>query len=255
MSPTVFISGASSGIGEACAHAFAKAGYRLILAARRKQRLQSLAATLAAKTSCHVVALDVTQRQQVLDVVGSLPAAFSNVAILINNAGLALGTELAQNASLDDWDAMIDTNIKGLTYLTRAILPGMMERQAGHIVNIGSTAGDWPYPGGNAYCGTKAFVAQFSRGLRADLIGTPLRVSCISPGMVATEFSTVRMKGDQDRADQVYEGTTPLSGEDIAGIALWLCSVPSHININAVEVMPVCQAWGGWSVDRVDSNG
>ncbi len=255
MSPTVFISGASSGIGEACARAFAKAGYQLILAARREARLQTLARSLGSMTNCHVLVLDVTRRNHVFNAIESLPAEFRNIVILVNNAGLALGTDLAQDASIDDWETMIDTNIKGLAYLTRAILPGMLARGVGHIVNLGSTAGDWPYPGGNAYCGTKAFVAQFSRGLRADLVGTQLRVSCVSPGMVETEFSTVRMKGDQARADQVYEGTRPLSGEDIAGIVLWLCSAPPHININAVEVMPVCQAWGGWSVARDDSNG
>src|SRR5690606_21540585 len=157
--------------------------YHLILAARREQRLQALATSLADMTSCHVVALDVTQRKQVFETIDSLPGSFRNISILLNNAGLALGTDLAQNASIDDWETMIDTIVRGLTYLTRVILPGMLERNTCHIVNTGSTAGDWPYPGGNAYCGTKAFVAQFSRGLRADLIGTPLRVSCISPGM------------------------------------------------------------------------
>lgn len=246
----ILVSGASSGIGEACARAFAASGHTLVLAARRRERLQRLASELAVQVPVHVLPLDVTDRDAVVHAIDKLPASFREIDTLINNAGLALGTDAAQQCNLDDWDRMIDTNIKGLTWLTRACLPGMVERNRGHVVNLGSTAGNWPYPGGNTYCGTKAFVAQFSRCLRADLVGTAVRVSCIAPGMVETEFSRVRMKGDQEKAAKVYEGTQPLTAQDIASIVLWICSAPAHVNINEVEVMPVCQAWGGWAVAR-----
>ncbi len=246
----ILITGASSGIGEACARAFAAAGHSLILAARRQQRLQQLASELSARVPVHSLPLNIADRDAVVRAMEELPEPFGEVDTLINNAGLALGTEPAQQSSLDDWDTMIDTNIKGLTYLTRACLPAMVARNRGHIVNMGSTAGSWPYPGGNTYCGTKAFVAQFSRCLRADLVGTGVRVSCVSPGMVETEFSEVRMKGDREKAAKVYERTQPLTAGDVAGIVLWICSAPAHVNINEVEVMPVCQAWGGWAVAR-----
>lgn len=246
----VLITGASSGIGEACARTFAGAGHSLILAARREERLLELARDLSPQVPVHLLALDVTDREAVTRAIEELPAPFRDIDTLINNAGLALGTEPAQQSSLDDWDTMIDTNIKGLTYLTRICLPGMVARNRGHIINLGSTAGSWPYPGGNTYCGTKAFVAQFSRGLRSDLVGTSVRVSCVSPGMVATEFSQVRMKGDSEKAAKVYERTQPLTAQDIADIVLWVCSTPAHVNINEVEVMPVCQAWGGWNIAR-----
>ncbi len=246
----ILITGASSGIGEACARSFASAGNSLILAARRQPRLQQIAAELSAQVPVHILPLDVADRDAVARSIEDLPESFRDVDTLINNAGLALGTDPAQQSNLDDWDTMIDTNIKGLTYLTRACLPGMVARDRGHVVNLGSTAGSWPYPGGNTYCGTKAFVAQFSRCLRADLVGTAVRVSCVSPGMVETEFSEVRMKGDREKAAKVYERTRPLAAQDIANIVLWICNAPAHVNINEVEVMPVCQAWGGWAVAR-----
>lgn len=249
MSKTVFITGASSGFGEACARHFAQAGFQLVLAARRIDRLSALAEELNA-VAVHCLSLDVRDREAVQGAVATLPEAFRCVDVLINNAGLALGLEPAQDASLDDWDAMIDTNIKGLTYVTHAVLQGMVARNAGQIINIGSIAGSWPYPGGNTYCGTKAFVEQFSRGLRADLLGKNIRVSCLSPGMAETEFSLVRMKGDSDKAASVYRDTVPLGADDIASVVLWIAQSPAHINVNALELMPTCQAWGPLAVSR-----
>ena len=247
---TIMITGASSGFGEACARLFATEGNRLILTARRKQRLEELQAELANKTKVHIVQLDVRQREAVEDVVSSLPGGFNEVDVLVNNAGLALGLEPAQRADIEDWEIMVDTNIKGLMYCTRYILPGMVERNRGHIVNISSTAGSWPYPGGNAYGGTKAFVTQFSRNLRADLIGTKVRVTCIQPGMAETEFSNVRFKGNDVMADKVYSGTEPMTAKDIAEAVAWVVDRPAHLNINSIEMMPVDQAWGPLAVHR-----
>jgi NADP-dependent 3-hydroxy acid dehydrogenase YdfG len=192
MEKTVLITGASSGFGAACARRFADRGERLVLAARRESRLLDLKEELAAKTEIHTIKLDVRDREAVRDALQGLPESFRQVDILINNAGLAMGLEPAHAARLEDWEEMVDTNVKGLLYVTRLILPGMVERNRGHVVNIGSVAGSWPYPGGNAYGGTKAFVEQFSRNLRADLLGTEVRVSCIAPGMAETEFSLVQ---------------------------------------------------------------
>jgi 3-hydroxy acid dehydrogenase/malonic semialdehyde reductase len=175
--------------------------------------------------------------------------------LLVNNAGLALGLEPAHKASLDDWDTMVDTNIKGVMYCTRAILPGMVARSRGHVVNIGSIAGSWPYPGGNVYGASKAFVQQFSRNLRADLLGTQVRVTNIEPGMAETEFSKVRFKGDDEKAHKVYLGAEPLLPEDIADIVVWVSSVPARVNINSVEVMSVCQSWGPLAVHRAEAQG
>jgi 3-hydroxy acid dehydrogenase / malonic semialdehyde reductase len=246
----VLITGASSGFGEACAHRFSQAGDDLVLCARREERLQSLRNSLAGKGEVHVETLDVTDRQAVDLFLDKLPEACREIDVLINNAGLALGLEPAHKADLEDWETMVDTNIKGLMRMTRLILPGMVQRRRGHIVNIGSVAGNWPYPGGNAYGATKAFVQQFSRGLKADLIGTPLRVTNIEPGLAETEFSVVRMKGDAGKAADVYKDTQPLSAEDIAEIVFWVTSLPSHVNINTLEVMPVCQSWSPFAVDR-----
>ena len=179
-----------------------------------------------------------------------LPNEFSEVDVLVNNAGLALGLSSADHADLDHWDTMVDTNIKGLMYCTRAILPWMVARGAGHVVNIGSVAASWPYPGGNAYGCTKAFVQQFSRNLRADLTGKNIRVSLVEPGMCETEFSVVRFEGDADKASSVYEGMQPLSGKDVADIVYWTTQVPPHINVNQLEVMPVAQAWSPFAVHR-----
>jgi len=252
MDKTVVITGASSGFGAACAHAFAQLGWRLVLTARRSEVLTRLQEELAPFTSVHVVTLDVRDRDAVAAAFSSLPPAFAEVDLLVNNAGLALGLEPAHKASLDDWDTMVDTNIKGVMYCTRALLPGMVLRNRGHVINIGSVAGSWPYPGGNVYGASKAFVQQFSRNLRADLLGTAVRVTHIAPGMAETEFSKVRFKGDDEKAHQVYAGTEPLLPQDIADIVTWVSSVPARVNINSVEVMSVNQSWGPFAVHRGD---
>ena len=248
---SVLITGASSGFGEACARKFAAQGLRLVLCARRADRLSALADELSQITEVHSVILDVRDREAVFALPASLPAAFAEVGILVNNAGLALGLGGADVASVDDWEAMVDTNIKGVMYLTQAMLPGMVARGGGHVVNIGSVAASWPYPGGNVYGGTKAFVQQFSRNLRADLLGKSIRVSNIEPGMCETEFSVVRFNGDEGRAKQVYSGMQPLTGTDIAEIVYWVTALPPHINVNQLEVMPTAQAWGPFAVHRV----
>jgi NADP-dependent 3-hydroxy acid dehydrogenase YdfG len=250
MNKTILITGASSGFGEACAHRFAAAGSNLVLCARRLQRLEALASSLPSSCRVHVQQLDVTDRKGVESFIEQLPDEFRDIDVLVNNAGLALGLGPAYEIDLDDWETMVDTNIKGLMRMTRQILPGMVARRRGHIINIGSVAGSWPYPGGNAYGASKAFVQQFSRGVRADLLGTPVRVSNIEPGLAETEFSLVRMKGDEQKAGDVYTGTHPLSAKDIAEIVYWVTSLPSHVNVNALEVMPVCQAWNPLAIDR-----
>lgn len=248
---TILITGASSGFGEACARRFATAGDRLILVARSQDKLNVLADELKAKGSpVHVAICDMQDRDAVLNLVESLPPEFQNIDVLINNAGLALGVKGAHEAELDDWETMVDTNIKGLMRMTRSVLPGMVMRNKGHVINIGSTAASWPYPGGNAYGGTKAFVAQFTRNLKADLVGTQVRVSNIEPGMADTNFSKTRFKGDAEKADAVYAGTESLTADDIAETVYWIASRPAHVNINSVEIMPTCQAWAGWSVAR-----
>lgn len=247
---SVLITGASSGFGQACARRFAAAGKPLVLCARRADRLEALAAELAGQTAVHWVALDVRDRDAVYALPEALPAEFANVDVLVNNAGLALGLGGADVADINHWETMVDTNIKGLMYLTQALLPGMVARGGGHVVNMGSVAASWPYPGGNVYGGTKAFVQQFSRNLRADLLGKNIRVSNVEPGMCETEFSVVRFAGDANRAGQVYAGMEPLRGEDIAEIVYWITALPAHINVNQLEVMPVAQAWGPFAVHR-----
>lgn len=247
---TIFITGASSGFGAACARSFAQPGNRLILTARRVDPLLALQAELAAIADIHIIPLDVSDREAVHGAVESLPERFRQIDVLLNNAGLALGMEPAHQVNLDDWETMVDTNIKGLMYCTRSILPGMVARNRGHIVNISSTAGEWPYPGGNVYGGTKAFVTQFSRNLRCDLLGTRVRVTCIQPGMAETEFSNVRFKGDQDKAAGVYEGTDPLKAVDIAETVAWVVNRPPHVNINTLEIMSIDQAWGPFAIHR-----
>lgn len=250
MSTTVLITGASSGFGAASARRFARdRDTRLVLAGRRRERLEALAAELA-DTPCHVLVLDVRDRAAVSAAIADLPAEFAEVDVLVNSAGLALGLEKAPAANLDDWEQMVDTNCKGLMYVTRAVLPGMVARGRGHVVNLGSVAGSYPYPGGNAYGATKAFVEQFSLNLKADLVGTPVRVSNIEPGLAETEFSLVRFKGDAAKAAGVYQGTEPLTGEDIADIVFWVATRPAHVNINRVEVMPVCQGAGAFAIHR-----
>jgi len=250
MSGIILITGATSGFGEACTQRFVKEGWRLVLVARRNERLKALQQRLGGETSVHIVTLDVRNREAVMNELSNLPEKFSDVDVLVNSAGLAQGLEAAYEADVSDWDTMVDTNIKGLMYCTRAVLPGMVARNRGHIVNIGSIAGDWPYPGGNVYGATKAFVKQFSLNLRADLFGTPIRITNIEPGLAETEFSVVRFKGDGEKAAKVYEGTQPLTAEDIAEMIYWVASLPAHININRLEVMPVCQTWAPFAINR-----
>jgi len=250
MNRTVFITGASAGFGAACARLFAARGERLVLVARREEPLLALRDELAGQTAVHPVVLDVRRRKAVQEAVEGLPEGFREVDLLVNNAGLALGLEPAHETNLDDWEVMVDTNIKGLMYCTRFILPGMVARNRGHIVNIGSTAGTWPYPGSNVYGGTKAFVEQFSRNLRADLLGKAVRVTYLAPGMAETEFSMVRFRGDAARANQVYAGTQALMAEDVAGIVAWVTELPPHVNVNTMEVMSINQSWGHLAVHR-----
>lgn len=255
MTRTVLITGASSGFGRACAQRFASAGDRLILLARRQERLQALAAELQGQCELHLLVCDVTDASALEHAIHSLRAPFDTPDILINNAGLALGLEPAHEADIRDWETMIATNVMALVRMTRLILPGMVARDRGHIINIGSTAGNWPYPGGNVYGATKAFVQQFSRELRADVLGKKVKVTNIEPGLAETEFSLVRFKHNSDQASKVYDGTRPLSADDVADIIFWVCSTPPHVNINAMEIMPLCQAWGPFRIDRsIDYN-
>jgi NADP-dependent 3-hydroxy acid dehydrogenase YdfG len=245
MTKTILITGATSGFGAACARRFAAAGWRLVLTGRRRERLESLQAELGDAVAA-ILSLDVRDRQAVETALRDLP----EIDVLLNNAGLALGLEPAWKADLDDWETMVGTNIKGVMYCTRALLPGMVARNRGHIINIGSTAGSWPYPGGHVYGATKAFIQQFSRNLRADLLGTRVRVTNLEPGMAESEFSKVRFKGDDQRAAKVYQGAEPLRPEDIAEIVFFVANLPSHVNINALEVMSVDQSWGPLAVHR-----
>lgn len=246
MDKTVFITGASSGIGEACARKFASEGARVILNSRSKDRLESLAAELRDKhgTECHVLPFDVCDRQAAHDALDALPENWRDIDILINNAGLAIGVDKEHEGCIDEWDVMIDTNIKALLSMTRMVVPGMVQRSRGHIINIGSIAGDAAYPGGSVYCATKAAVKALSDGLRIDLVDTPLRVTNVKPGLVETNFSVVRFRGDKDRADNVYKGIRTLTGEDIADVVYFAASAPEHMQIAEVLVMPTNQATG-----------
>ena len=250
MSQIALITGATSGFGAACARRFAAEGWGLILCGRRQKRLNELRSELAATVPVHTFPLDVRDEVAVNAVIAALPTEFAEIDLLVNNAGLALGLEPAQRCDMQDWHDMVDTNIKGLLYCTRAVLPGMVERNRGHIVNIGSVAGNYPYPGGNVYGGTKAFVKQYSLNLRADLLGTKVRVTNIEPGMAETEFSLVRFKGDDSKAGRIYEGAQSLQAADIADVVYWAATRPAHVNINRVEVMPVCQAFSPFAVSR-----
>jgi 3-hydroxy acid dehydrogenase/malonic semialdehyde reductase len=248
-SRSVFVTGASAGFGEAIARRFAADGARVIVSARRSDRITELAKELGHDVL--PLTLDVRDRAAVADAVSGLPPEFAAIDVLVNNAGLALGLEPAYAASLDDWDAMIDTNCKGLAYCTRAVLPGMVQRGHGHVINLGSIAGTYPYPGGNVYGATKAFVHQFSLDLRSDLQGTGVRVTSVEPGLSGgTEFSVVRFGGDQAKAGQVYEGVHPLEAGDVAEAVHWAASLPSHVNINVIEMMPVAQSFGPLAVAR-----
>jgi 3-hydroxy acid dehydrogenase / malonic semialdehyde reductase len=240
----IFITGASSGIGKACAEIFAKHGARLLLCARRHKILEQLADELKQKynSKIYTFQLDVRNHKDVIKKIAAIPKEFSNIDLLINNAGLAAGLDKFQDASFVDWETMIDTNIKGLLYVTRAVLPNMLKRNQGHIINIGSIAGHEVYPSGNVYCATKFSVFALTRGLRMDLIDTNIRVSIIDPGMTETEFSIVRFKGDHKRAKKVYAGLTPLAAGDVADAVFYCASRPKHVNIFEIIMTPVAQA-------------
>ncbi|MGN6818815.1 MAG: SDR family NAD(P)-dependent oxidoreductase [Sphingomonas sp.] len=245
---TALITGGTSGIGEAAVRVFAKAGWRVVTTGRRKERLDALVAELGAD-KVQAAAFDVRDEAARDAALDALPAEFRAFDLLVNNAGLALGTAPAQSASLDQWKTMIDTNVTALVSLTRKLLPELVARK-GAIINISSVAGNYPYPGGNVYGGTKAFVRQFSLGLRSDLAGTGVRVTSIEPGMVETEFTLVRTSGNQDASDKLYGGADPMTGEDIAETLLWVAELPPHLNINTLELMPVSQSFAGFQVAR-----
>jgi NADP-dependent 3-hydroxy acid dehydrogenase YdfG len=246
MDKIVLITGASSGIGEGCARKFASEGAKLILNARSVDKLEALVADLKEKygTESYVLPFDVRDRKAALAALASLPEAWQGIDVLINNAGLVIGVDKEHEGDLDEWDIVIDTNIKSLLAMTRMVVPGMVERGRGHIINIGSIAGDAAYPGGSVYCATKAAVKALSDGLRIDLVDTPLRVTNIKPGMVETNFSVIRFRGDKDKADNVYKGIRPLTGEDIAEVAYFAASAPEYMQIAEVLVMPTNQATG-----------
>ncbi len=242
---TVLVTGASSGLGAAIARRFAAAGARVVACARRADRLAALGPDVVP------LVLDVRDRAAVAAAIDALPASHADIDVLVNNAGLARGLEPAHQADLDDWEQMLDTNCRGLVYCTHAVLPGMVARGRGHVVNIGSTAATYPYPGGNVYGATKAFVRQFSLNLRSDLHGTGVRVTCVEPGMVGgTEFSVVRFDGDAERAARVYAGMVPLTADDVAEAVYWCATQPPHVNVNTIELMPVAQSFAPFQVDR-----
>jgi len=246
---TALITGASAGIGFATAHRLSEAGYQLILVARRQKKLEALAKSL--KADCHIIACDVNNHEQLANELSRLPVAFSDVDLLINNAGLALGLATAEKTDWDDWQTMIQTNCMSLAFVTRQILPGMVERNRGQIINIGSTAGNYAYKGGNVYGASKAFVDHFTMNLRADLLGKKVRVTNLVPGLIAeTEFSHVRFHGDTEAVEAVYADCDALAAEDIANSIAWIASLPDHVNINKLEVMPTCQAPAGLAVDK-----
>lgn len=249
--PSVLITGATSGFGKAAAQRFAKAGWSLILTGRREERLQALKDELSEQTSVLTLALDVRDSDAVTQAISNLPAEFLPLTCLINNAGLALAPEPAQKVALQDWHTMIDTNITGLVNVTHAAMPLLLKTGEGaSILNLGSVAGQWPYPGGHVYGASKAFVQQFSYNLRCDLLGTGVRVTDLAPGMAETEFTLVRTKGNQAASDALYRGTSPLQAEDIAEQLFYLATLPAHININRLEIMPVRQAWSAFAIDR-----
>ncbi|PRA24900.1 SDR family oxidoreductase [Pseudomonas poae] len=251
MQPTVFITGATAGFGEACARRFAQAGWSMVLTGRREERLLRLADELSGQAEVLPLVLDVRDRASMQAAISQLPEGFDRLRGLINNAGLALGTEAAQACSLDDWDTMVDTNIKGLLYSTRLLLPRLIAHGRGaSIVNLGSIAGNWPYPGSHVYGATKAFVRQFSLNLRCDLQGTGVRVTNLEPGLCESEFSLVRFAGDTHKYEAVYANAQPLQPGDIAETIFWLMNQPAHININSLEVMPVTQAWSNFQIER-----
>ena len=246
MSKTILITGASSGIGEGCARKFASQGARLILNARSTDKLRTLAEEMKQKynSECYVLPFDVRDRDSAAAALNALPEEWKSIDILINNAGLAIGVDKEYEGNPDEWDVMIDTNVKALLSMTRLVVPGMIERGRGHIINIGSIAGDAAYPGGSVYCATKAAVKALSDGLRIDLVDTPLRVTNIKPGLVETNFSVVRFRGDKNKADNVYRGIKPLNGDDIAEVVYFAASAPEHMQVAEILVMPTYQATG-----------
>lgn len=246
---SVLVTGASAGFGEAIVRRFAADGARVVAAARRREALEALAGELG--DAVHPLELDVRDREAVDRAVASLPPEFAEVDVLVNNAGLALGLEPAHRADPGDWQQMLDTNCAGLLHCTRAVLPGMVERNRGHVVNLGSIAATYPYPGGNVYGATKAFVRQLTLNLRSDLHGTAVRVTCIEPGMCGgTEFSMVRFRGDREKAEALYRDVQPLTADDIAESVHWAVSLPAHVNVNTIELMPVAQSFGPLPVHR-----
>ncbi|MEM8510721.1 3-hydroxy acid dehydrogenase/malonic semialdehyde reductase [Massilia sp. MP_M2] len=245
----VLITGASAGFGAEMARTFVLHGHRVVLAARRTDRIADLAAELG--DAALPVTLDVTSRASIETALAGLPADWKQIDVLINNAGLALNTLPAHEVPLEDWETMIATNCKGLVTMTRLVLPDMVARGSGLVINIGSTAGHYPYPGGNVYGATKAFVEQFTLNLRADLVGTGVRATNLAPGLSGgTEFSNVRFKGDDSAASKVYEDTTPLSAKDIADTAYWIATLPPHVNVNSIEMMPTCQGFSPFTIKR-----
>ena len=248
MTRTALITGATSGFGAAAVHRFAQAGWRVIATGRRAERLQPLVDAYGPER-VHAAVFDVRDSAAMEAALAALPADFAAIDLLVNNAGLAQGTAAAQHASLEDWRTMIDTNITALVTLTHHLLPKLVERR-GAIINISSTAALYPYPGGNAYGGTKAFVSQFSLGLRSDLHGTGVRVTAIEPGMAETEFTLVRTHGNQAASDQLYGGASPMTAEDIAEQIFWVATLPAHLNVNRIELMPVSQSFAGFQVFR-----
>lgn len=245
----VIVTGASSGFGAQIARKFAENGHKVIATGRRKQRLDELAAEIG--PNLLPLQMDVTDKKSIESALASLPPDWQEIDVLVNNAGLALGVEPAQKASLEDWETMIATNCKGLVTMTHMLLPAMVARGSGTVINLGSTAGAYPYPGGNVYGATKAFVDQFTINLRADLVGTGVRATNIAPGLCGgTEFSNVRFKGDDAAAAKVYEGTVPLSASDIADTAFWIATLPPHVNINYIEMMPTCQGFSPFTIKR-----
>lgn len=251
MSKTVFITGATSGFGAATARRFARDGWAVIICGRRQDRLTALADELGSLAPVHTLTLDVQDAEAVRQAVDSLPERFQPVHTLVNNAGLALAPDAMQNVVLADLHTMINTNVTGLVNITHTLLPSLISTGTGAtIINIGSTAGEWPYPGSHVYGATKAFVKQFSYNLRSDLQGTGVRVTDLAPGIAETEFSVVRNNGDRSAAEAVYEGTVPLSAQDVAEQIAYLANLPEHININRVEMVPVRQAWGPYAIHR-----
>jgi NADP-dependent 3-hydroxy acid dehydrogenase YdfG len=238
----LFVTGATSGIGEAVCRRFVQAGAKVVASGRRSERLRALADDLG--PACHPLTLDVRDRAAVEQAVRDLPGEFRAVDVVVANAGHGLGMVPTQNADLSEWEDMVATNVNGMLYTVRSLLPGMMERDRGHFVLVGSIAGDYPYPGGNVYGGSKAFVKQFALGLRADILGANIRVTNIEPGMTETEFMLTRYKGDVEKKSEVYAGIQPMTAEDVAEVIFWTCTLPAHININRLQLQPVMQAFG-----------